>query len=204
MNRSLKGMMAVLGLVLLVGAAAAVSVSADAGSAGTISGCQGMPGHAQVVRLVEKNSTDWSIVRGAFGTAMFQQGRFVFKGHRLDPRRNNNTVSKFVFNGHRLTPGVNYSLISYAEPWPGTGSIVLGNGTATGQGNVHIRGNAVQLVCNNYTGYTTGDYRAGNGTKIWLVPASDIDAATGTFSAWNPDQYLFEKKLINTRCIAPS
>jgi hypothetical protein len=190
MNGSLKVILAFFGLVLIVGAV----------SAGAVSAYPVMkPGHAQVVRLVEKNSTDWSIVRGgAFGSAMLQLDRFVFNGHKLVPR------DRFVFNGHRLVPRENYTLISYAEPWPGTGSVVLGNGTATRQGNLQIKGGAVKLVCNNYTGFTTGNYRRGNGSKIWLVLTDDLDAATGTFNAWHPDDYLFETKLINTRCIAPN
>jgi hypothetical protein len=176
MNGSLKVIMVVLGLALIVGAVSADTVSARAGH---------VTGHAQVVRLVEKNSSDWSIVPGAFGSVMYQRDRFVF-------------------NGHRLVPRMNYSLISYAEPWPGTGSVVLGTGTATKQGNLHIKGGAVKLACNNYSAFTTGDYRKGNGSKIWLVLADDIDAVTGTFNAWHPDDYLFEKKLINTKCIAPN
>jgi hypothetical protein len=37
---------------------------------------------------------------------------------------------KFVFDGHRLDPGVAYSLISYNEPW-GDPIVILGTGTAT-------------------------------------------------------------------------
>lgn len=171
MNGSLKVFIAVLGFTLFFGGVSAAAVPQ-------------VTGHAQVVKLVEKDSADWSIVPGAFGSLMYQQDRFVF-------------------NGHRLVPKTEYALISYAEPWPGTGSIILGSGTATRQGNLQIKGGAAKLFCNNYTGYTTGDYRKGNGTKIWLVPAGDIDAVTGTFNVWHPDDYLFEEKLINTRCIAP-
>jgi hypothetical protein len=188
MNGSLKVTMVVLGLIFIVGA-----VSADVLSAGPAH----LPGHAQVVKLVAKNSTDWSIVKhGAFGSAMIQLDRFVFNERRPAQR------NIFVFNGHRLVPHENYSLISYAEPWPGTGSMVLGNGTATRQGNLQIKGGEVKLVCNNYTGFTTGDYRKGNGSKIWLVLTDDIDPLSGTFNAWHPDDYLFETNLINTRCIA--
>jgi hypothetical protein len=171
MNGSLKVIMAVLGFALIVGA---VSAGAATGT-----------GHAQVVKLAEKNSSDWSIVPGASGSIMYQQDRFVF-------------------NGHGLVKGEDYSLISYAEPWPGTGSVVLGTGAATKQGNLLIKGGAAELVCNDYSTFTTGDYRSGSGSKIWLVLADDIDAATGTFNAWNPSEYLFETRLINTGCIPAS
>jgi hypothetical protein len=193
MNGSSKVIIAVLGLILIAGTVSAVAVAT----------CPVRHGEATVLRLVEKNSTDWSIVHGAFGNVMFQWDRFVFNGHKHTPRENSAFI-RFAFNGHRLVPRENYTLISYAEPWPGTGSAILGNGSATEQGNLFIRGGAGKLVCNNYSAFTTGDYRIGNGSKIWLVLADDIDAETGTFSAWHPDDYLFETKLINTRCIAPN
>ena len=46
----------------------------------------------------------------------------------------------FVFNGHGLEVDEEYMLIYYPDPWPGTGLICLGEGTANGGGEVHIAG----------------------------------------------------------------
>jgi hypothetical protein len=107
-------------------------------------------------------------------------------------------ADKFTFNGHGLVPFENYVLISYKEPYPGIGSVVLGTNTADKNGNILIKGGATTLVCNDYNGYTTGDYRSGTGSKIWLVPASDFN--DGMFTTWNFANYLFETKLINVGC----
>ncbi len=88
----------------------------------------------------------------------------------------------FVFNGHGLEPGVEYTLINYAEPYPGSESKVLGTAVANNGGNVHIMGEMPELVNSNE-----------KGAKIWLVKTTDFD---GQFYDWNPDDYLFENKLI--------
>jgi len=162
MNGMTKAIMLVLGFALIFGV-----VSAAPG------------GGAQVVKLVAKNSADWSVVKdGAFGSIMYQ-------------------TDKFVFNGHGLVPGEDYALISYKEPWPGTGSKILAVGVATAQGNLIInKKGETTLIKNEYAAEALGDYKGVTGAKIWLVPTSDIDVLTGTFSAWNPDSYLFETSLI--------
>jgi hypothetical protein len=144
----------------------------------------------QFVTLVEKNSADWSIVDdGASAKMMYKD----------TPK------PMFVFNAHGMEVGTTYSLISYAEPW-GTPVIVQGTGVADEFGDVHIKGGALNLVCNDYTGFTEGDYTPATGyttgSKIWLVPSADL---TGTaFNAWTPDTYLFETDLINQGCSVPA
>jgi hypothetical protein len=133
-------------------------------------------GGAQVVKLVAKNSADWSIIKGgAFGSFMYQ-------------------TDKFVFDGHGLVPGEEYALISYSEPW-GTPVLVLATGEATAQGNLIInKKGPTTLIKNVYAADAPGDYQGVTGAKIWLVPTSDL---TGNlFNAWNPDTYLFETSLI--------
>jgi hypothetical protein len=161
MKGTMKLLMAVLGIVLIVGAVSAA-------------------GGAQVVKLVEKNSADWSIVPGASGSIMYQQ-------------------DKFVFNAHGLVPG-DYTLISYVEPtvlvpFGDTVQVVLGDGTATKQGNLLIKGGAVDLAYNIYAPDADGDYQGITGAKIWLVPANALNA-DNKFVEWNPDNYLFETSLI--------
>jgi hypothetical protein len=162
MNGTMKIIMTILGFALIVGAVSAA-------------------GGAQVVKLVEKNPADWTIVPGASGSIMYQQ-------------------DKFVFNGHGLVPG-KYTLISYVEPtvqvpYDQTVQVVLGDGTATKQGNLLIKGGATTgLAYNTYASDADGDYQGITGAKIWLVPASALNA-DGKFVEWNPDNYLFETSLI--------
>ncbi len=97
----------------------------------------------------------------------------------------------FVFNGHGLEIGLDYTLIYYPDPWPGSGLICLGDGIADIEGNVHIQ-NTVD----------TGDLPAMNdenypdGAKIWLVLTSDVDCMMQEMIGWNPGEYLFEYDLI--------
>jgi len=87
--------------------------------------------------------------------------------------------TKFVFNGKGLDAWVEYSLIIYSDPWPGS-PVCLGSAVANQGGNVQIKGDAT-LIC--------------SGDKIWLVPSSDVDCGVG-MTAWNPGNYLFEHTLI--------
>lgn len=128
--------------------------------------------------LFEKTGhPDWQIVEGgAWGKMTYNLSGPEFE---------------FVFNGHGLEAGVEYCLIYYPDPWPGTGLICLGTATANGGGNVHIAASV-----------DTGDLPAAadanfeKGAKIWLVLATDVDCETGVMSVWNPTEWLFEYDLI--------
>ncbi|MCK5472223.1 hypothetical protein KAI54_03490, partial [Candidatus Gracilibacteria bacterium] len=124
--------------------------------------------------LVEKDSTNWSIVGDAGGTLQYDE--------------------YFMFDGQGLVAGEEYLLLSYKEDWPGCGSIKLGTGTADSNGDVRIVGE-MDYVINDYPYGFGGDYEGVSGAKIWLVPTAD---KTGDcFNAWNPTEYLFENNLIN-------
>jgi predicted ribosomally synthesized peptide with SipW-like signal peptide len=83
-----------------------------------------------------------------------------------------------------------HSLITYPEAfstpsgagWPGTG-IVLATVTTDGSGNI--------------TGFTQVETNPGTfkNMKVWLIPSSDLSGAT--FTAWNPNNYLFDTGLID-------
>jgi predicted ribosomally synthesized peptide with SipW-like signal peptide len=94
----------------------------------------------------------------------------------------------YTFNGYGLTDAIDYSLIYYPDPWPGTGLIVLGSGTPTG-GTLTLSGskNIGDLPA-------AGDANAPGGAKIWLVLSSDIEG--NHMKGWNPGSYLFETCLI--------
>ena len=135
-------------------------------------------GNAKHLYLYEKDSSNWNIVEdGAWGKMMYKD-------------------DKFVFNGHNLEVGVSYTLISYKEPtsWPAYDNVVLGEGTVDEFGNVNIKGDMLELVINDYTGYTTGDYYDVTGSKVWLVLSDDMNE--DTLTGWNPTEYLFENNLI--------
>ncbi|MCW4016912.1 MAG: hypothetical protein NWF06_11120 [Candidatus Bathyarchaeota archaeon] len=133
--------------------------------------------------LYEKDSETWDIVEdGAWG--------------KLNINTNKGT---FVFNGHALEPETAYVLICYQDPWPGTDSLVLGSATSNEEGNVHIKGSIDYDILPSYTYDTDGDEVADvEGSKIWLVLASDFDDEEPTeMSGWTPSEYLFEFDLIN-------
>ena len=118
---------------------------------------------------------DWSIVEdGAWGKMKYNVSGSTFN---------------FVFNGHGLEAEYNYTLIYYPDPWPGTGLICLGSGTANRGGNVHIAGSVE-------TGDLPIEDDENDGAKIWLVLSSDV-SCDNRMSGWNPTEYLFEYDLIS-------
>jgi len=100
-------------------------------------------------------------------------------------------LDSFIFNGKGLEAGVEYSLIYYPDPWPGTNLVVLGEGTANSGGNVNIKGDF------DFTSIPNEDDE-NDGAKIWLVLSEDVDIEAPTkMIGWHPDQYLFEYDVIN-------
>jgi len=122
--------------------------------------------------LYEKDAS-WEIVPdGAWGKMKYNQSGSTFD---------------FVFNGHGLEPGLDYTLIYYPDPWPGTGLLCLGSGMADEEGDVHIEvsedtGDLPTEEDDNYLGY---------GAKIWLVPSKYVNCEIGSIT-WKPLEYLFE------------
>jgi hypothetical protein len=145
----------------------------------------------QNLYLYEKDpDANWAVVAGG------AWGKYNYK---LSGTGDQTSISG-VFNGHGLTVGDNYSLIYYPEvafnPWPagGYGVVIIGSAIADIGGNVHITGTATIGSPDNQP--AVGDYIGQTGNKIWLVMSSDLTGSVMT--AWNPAEYLFENKLINT------
>jgi hypothetical protein len=138
----------------------------------------GPAGQSDIIQLllVEKDDTDWSVVKGgAFGKMTY-----------------NNLTGDYVFNGHRLDAETDYTLINFARigsEWPAT-IHVLGTGTANRGGNVHIEGTFAYTDLEPDTTPETGD-----AYKIWLVLSSDINAESKLLG-WTPAEYLFEADVI--------
>ena len=127
--------------------------------------------------LYEKNPTDWSIVEGgAWGKMTYN-----LSGETFD----------LVFNGKGLDAGVDYSLIYYADPWPGTGGAFLASGIANNGGNLNLK---ASVDVGDIP--VAADTNSPDGGKIWLVVTADYDADAGQMIAWNPAEYLFENALI--------
>jgi hypothetical protein len=113
------------------------------------------------------------------------------------------SLFEFVFNGHKLTPKEQYTLVYYPDPWPGTGLICLGSGTANRGGNVHIATSTdidtslpIPADLNNPENPGHGACVLGStcieGAKIWLVLSSDVDCNNRSMVGWNAEEYLFE------------
>ena len=117
---------------------------------------------------------------------------------------------KFSFEGKKLLPEKNYTLIYYADPWPGNGIggslICLGNDKTTppkgkgkghgktGQkgGNIEIHGNVdigTSLPAPYDANFTAMLPSVAVGAKIWLVLSDDVQcptaSAAGKMLNWN-------------------
>jgi len=99
----------------------------------------------------------------------------------------------YTLNAQGLTPSTSYSLIYYADGWPGNNpGAFIGAHITDGTGKI------VGGVGNPNLGINLPTLPDGNfavGAKIWLVLSSDYNSgslSTGPMTAWNPSQYLFE------------
>jgi len=98
------------------------------------------------------------------------------------------------FRAKGLTPSTEYSLIYYADPWPGNhpGALIT-TFTTDGSGNIPWTYKAVDI---NLDLPDHADANYPKGAKIWLVPSTAYNPTTKSMSAWNPTQYLYESNLI--------
>jgi hypothetical protein len=138
------------------------------------------------INLIQKNPADWTKIKdgasGDFWVGPFEQ--------------------KFTFAARGLEKNTPYTLLSYAEPYPGTGSKVIGQATSNSKGVLKLKGdfsNTGSVMYNIYGPTAAGDYKDTVGAKIWLVKTSDLSVSGGvaSFIAWNPTTYLFETSLID-------
>ncbi len=139
---------------------------------------------------ISDNDDDWSIVEdGASGKL-----KYNLSGETFD----------FEFEGKGLEPTTSYSLIYYADPWPGDNpGAWIASGTSDGDGEIELNG-SVDLDTDlpnpdddNYDNPVNGQDPPG--AKIWLVLSADYNdnlAETGPMTAWNPTEYLFEGNTI--------
>ena len=113
----------------LVGGAAGAVILASTALPAFAKGPDGAAGKSNMAHLYlyEKNPADWSIVDGgAWGKMTYNQSGPTFD---------------YVFNGHGLQPNEKYSLIYYADPWPGNHpGALIANGTSNAGGNINLNG----------------------------------------------------------------
>jgi len=168
--------------LLMLAIVVAVVGSLLGGSVVMAKGKHGPAGKSNVafLYLYEKDPSTWEIVDGgAWGKL-----KYNLSGSTFD----------FVFNGHELEADTGYSLIYYADPWPGDNpGALIGSGTSNDEGNINLRG-SVEL---NTDLPTPTDANYPGGAKIWLVLSSDYDATNTKMIGWDPTEYLYEHNLIN-------
>lgn len=84
-----------------------------------------------------------------------------------------------------------YSLIYYADPWPGSNGFLIDTMQSDGTGDINASG-SVDLGMDLPV---AADNNFPHGAKIWLVPSSDYSGG-GQMTAWNPSEYLFDTALM--------
>jgi len=137
-----------------------------------------------VLTLENKDTTTWEPITGdgKYGTLEYNLAGdefvYTFKGYGLDD--------------------IEYSLIYYADPYPGCHpGALIAKGTASG-GLLTLSG-SVDLGINLPD---SGDMNYPAGAKIWLVPSTDYTEATHSVS-WDPTAFLFGMNLIHYEDTSP-
>jgi len=102
----------------------------------------------------------------------------------------------YSLNAYKLQPTTSYSLIYYADPWPGNHpGVLISSGSTDGSGNLTLSGTP-DLITDLPEPPDTNDP---TGAKIWLIPSIAYNASTYSVIAWNDlpaSDWLFETNLI--------
>lgn len=98
----------------------------------------------------------------------------------------------YTLAAYGLDPSTTYSLIYYADGWPGNHpGAFIGSFTTDPSGNIATTTPLGGAELNMDLPHPDdGNYAVG--AKIWLVLASDYNTGTKSMTAWNPSKYLFE------------
>jgi hypothetical protein len=115
----------------------------------------------------------------------------------------------YSFTATGLEASTGYSLIYYANPYPGNfPGALLGTATTDGSGALSIPafggielGMSLPTVpdSNMRTPHNLppDNYATAYGAKVWLVPSGCYDVVTKSVTSWQPTRFLFETDLIN-------
>lgn len=135
----------------------------------------------QLLILENKNEDNWFILSDE------TSGTLTWKGDGPTFDFSNSLVAQ------NLKPNTDYSLIYYADPWPGNHpGALLGEGTSDANGNLIITGNPDLGMDLPHS----ADANYSEGAKIWLVLSNDYNSTLKKMTKWHPDDYLFEYNLI--------
>jgi len=146
------------------------------------------PSQMRVVRLENKDNqiadpgTAANMVGNEYWTPMYTDGTYAIlsydcKGPTFD----------YTLEAYGLTPSTSYTLIYYADPWPGNNpGAQLGTFTADAAGRISF---TYSLDINMDLPHPS-DANSPDGAKIWLVTSSDWGGTQMT--DWNGADYLFE------------
>lgn len=94
-----------------------------------------------------------------------------------------------------LNAGTSYSLIYYADPWPGINGMVIDEFMADANGCVLASGN-IEL---NMNIPNSADENFGKGGKVWVVPSSHLtDGNSMPMVSWDHTEYIYEYSEILT------
>jgi len=139
-------------------------------------------------KLVEKDPTDWSIVKGgAYGTFGGYQSTAVTWENGWKEYYNADYL--YFMSGWNVLPKyTDYTVIYYGDAehndvWPYATCIMSGNSGSYGY--LKLNGAADAFEWSDLM-------NDGIDQKFWLVLSSDVDCDQGKMTAWNPTEYLFE------------
>lgn len=98
----------------------------------------------------------------------------------------------YTLSATGLPAATPYSLIYYADPFPGNNpGALIGTGTTDGSGNLSFTGNPDLGI--DLPTLPDTNIAAHSGAKIWLIPSANYDASTKSVTPWAPnDNWLFE------------
>jgi len=137
------------------------------------------------VRLENKSGDpDWKILGGVGGDSIKADLTYNLSGPTFD----------YSLTGTVTKSSTGYSLIYYADPWPGNNlGALIGTGTSDGSGDIIMSGST---ELNMDLPVWPSDQNYPEGAKIWLVPSDDYDTDSKSMTGWSPADYLFETGLI--------
>ncbi len=142
----------------------------------------GPVGAEDTLKLVKKDPVTWKPLEDA-GYLTYKTAADEF------------TYTFYAEAGLKVNTG--YSLIYYADPWPGTGGKLIATFMTDGSGAIASTSGSVNLGMDIPV---PADYNYPVGGKIWLVLSSDYSTTTpgtaGSMTGWHPSDYLFEMHLI--------
>lgn len=174
--------LAIMVLSLLVPTAVMAADDGGASSVGTLI-------------LDNKDGTTWQrISDGKYGILTYNSSGNTFN---------------WTFNAVGLAPSTDYSLIYFADPYPGNkpGALIWSGGSGTGTISVPLTNTELNMdlptapdsnMLVSHAG-APDNYLTPLGAKIWLIPSAYYNPVSKSVVAWNPtviSSILFETNLI--------